>query len=362
MDTALSDIHSFDHYIDLVSTSQAIWGTPVKLFVRERIADTVLKAGRQTTANGKTVLFVHGATFPSVPDFDLPYQDYSWMAYLAAVGFDVYAVDLAGYGKSSRIHMDDPRNVRAEHKPLIGQHEGPAAFPYPTVSTLAEWNEVDAAVEFVRRQTGAARVNLIGWSRGGLRVGGYAALHPEKVARVVMLAPLYGRNSPDAPPSDFKFGAPTAVATRGTTMGRWDKGIGFEDQYDPAIRDVIWESNMAFDAVGATWGPGVIRHPAYYVAGWNAKLARHFKAPVLMIVGDFDVEVPPETVRNLYDDISSDSKLLLHVSGSHYFVYERQYKLLHAASKDWLLSGKYNGATRGIMRVDRAGNISSVSQ
>ena len=29
-----------------------------------------------------------------------PYQDYSWMAYLAHAGFDVFSMDMTGYGRS----------------------------------------------------------------------------------------------------------------------------------------------------------------------------------------------------------------------------------------------------------------------
>src|SRR5262249_28401959 len=44
----------------------------VKLFVRSKMA-----AGAKPSANN-VVVFVHGATFPSTPDFDLGFQDYSW--------------------------------------------------------------------------------------------------------------------------------------------------------------------------------------------------------------------------------------------------------------------------------------------
>ena len=33
--------------------------------------------------------------------FDVPYQDYSWMAYLAEAGFDVFAMDITGIGRSA---------------------------------------------------------------------------------------------------------------------------------------------------------------------------------------------------------------------------------------------------------------------
>ena len=50
----------------------------------------------------RTVLFVHGATYPAHTTFDLPIEGCSWMDHIAARGYDVYLLDLRGYGKSTR--------------------------------------------------------------------------------------------------------------------------------------------------------------------------------------------------------------------------------------------------------------------
>src|SRR6266511_5627602 len=85
---------TIDHLVPHVSTMPAIAGQPVELYVRERVqAATAL---RSYSSVGKVVLFVHGAAVPSEVAFDVPYQDYSWMAYLAQAGFDVFAMDLPG--------------------------------------------------------------------------------------------------------------------------------------------------------------------------------------------------------------------------------------------------------------------------
>src|SRR5437868_2734194 len=82
----------------------------IRLFVREKKAE----GARATDDN--TVLFVHGATFPSTPDFDLQYKDYSWADRLAAQGYVVYMFDKRNYGLSSREKaMDEPA---AANKPV----------------------------------------------------------------------------------------------------------------------------------------------------------------------------------------------------------------------------------------------------
>src|SRR5947209_18848427 len=50
----------------------------------------------------RTLLYVHGATYPSSTAFDLKLDGLSWMDYMASRGYDVYLLDLRGYGKSTR--------------------------------------------------------------------------------------------------------------------------------------------------------------------------------------------------------------------------------------------------------------------
>ncbi len=50
----------------------------------------------------RTLVFVHGATYPAHTSFDLKLDNLSWMEYIAGRGYDVYLLDLRGYGKSTR--------------------------------------------------------------------------------------------------------------------------------------------------------------------------------------------------------------------------------------------------------------------
>ncbi|RYD81397.1 MAG: alpha/beta fold hydrolase, partial [Sphingomonadales bacterium] len=168
-------IETIDHLIETISTANCAEGEPVQLFVREKCP---------TSVNGRTspvVLFVHGGTYPGVADFDLPVEDYSWMDFLAARDFRVFAMDCVGYGYSSRHWMDDPAAAEADAK-------GPGCA---LRSPQSDWHDMDEIVEFIRERTGAESISLIGWSAGGPRAGGYAAIHPNKVDRLILLAPAY---------------------------------------------------------------------------------------------------------------------------------------------------------------------------
>src|SRR5690606_18779519 len=85
-----------DHYVPVKSAMPAIAGQDVQLYLREVVlAGAALRGGPPVD---RTVLFVHGAGTPAEVAFDVAYQDYSWMAFLARAGFDVFSVDLTGYG------------------------------------------------------------------------------------------------------------------------------------------------------------------------------------------------------------------------------------------------------------------------
>ena len=69
------------HYVRVKSTAPAIAGQEAQIYVREVVlAGTAL---RGSSVPGGVVLFVHGAGAPGEVAFDIPYQDYSWMAFLA---------------------------------------------------------------------------------------------------------------------------------------------------------------------------------------------------------------------------------------------------------------------------------------
>src|SRR5262245_7762503 len=72
---------TIDHYVRVRSTVPAIAGQTAQIYVRERAkAGTILPGSKFTD---RVVLFVHGAGTPAEVAFDVPFQDYSWMAYLA---------------------------------------------------------------------------------------------------------------------------------------------------------------------------------------------------------------------------------------------------------------------------------------
>lgn len=342
---------TIDHYVGVTSTVPAIAGQRAQLYVRER----VLAGGalRSPAFGDRVVLFVHGAGTPGEVAFDVSYQDYSWMAFLARAGFDVFSVDMTGYGRSTRpAPMDDPCNLAKDQQ--VGLAASPCApsFPHTLTSIGSDWNDIDAAVNYIRTLRHVDRVSLVGWSRGGPRAGGYASLHPDKVRRLVVLAPGYDRSvAANAAEQTRADGVAVNKQSRQDFDANWDRQVGCTDQYDRAASNAVWTEMLASDPVGATWGSGVRRAPEM-TGTWTPAMAKKLAVPFLMVSGAHDKQVAPERVRELYADLGSSEKVFVDLAcSSHNAMWERNHLLLFRASLEWLTQGTVNGTKTGMLKL-----------
>ncbi|MBW8862726.1 MAG: alpha/beta fold hydrolase [Acidobacteria bacterium] len=293
---------TIDHYVRVKSTVPAIAGQEVPIYARERVlAGAALRGG----AGNRVALFVHGAGTPAEVAFDVPQPDYSWMAFLARAGFDVFAMDTTGYGRSFRPPaMNDP-------------------------------------------------CSLLAWSLGGPRAGGYAAQHPEKVQKLVLLAPAYNRGAAaEAPAKMPPEGVPMNTQSRDEFYVNWDRQVGCPAQYDPLVGDAVWSQMLASDPVGATWGSGVRRAPQTATWGWNAGMVAKMQTPTLIVTGQHDKQVAPDRVREFYADLAAPQKVFVDLAcSSHNAMWEKNRLLMFRASLEWLTSGTVNGAKDGTLRL-----------
>src|SRR5258708_27460619 len=130
---------------------------------------------RQPGSGQLPVLFlVHGSSMSALSSFDLhvPGQEnYSMMTAFAQEGFDVWTMDHEGYGKSDR--TDGNSDIASGVEDLT------------------------AAVEVVKRETGQSTCHFLGESSGALRAAAYAMVAPERCGRLVLAAHTYpGKGSP----------------------------------------------------------------------------------------------------------------------------------------------------------------------
>jgi pimeloyl-ACP methyl ester carboxylesterase len=348
-------ILSIDHYVAVHSSAPASLGQTSEIYIRELVQSGM--ALRGATPADRVALFIHGAGSPAEVAFDVPYQDYSWMDFLARAGFDVFAMDMTGYGRSTRPEaMNNPCNLSKEQQAAFVPSLIPSLCSAPNlrpITTIAsDWDDIDAAVNHIRALRHVEKLNLLGWSQGGPRAGGYAARHPEKVLKLVLLAPAYNRAMPLDEPKSSYAGSPMNTQSRADFIANWDRQVGCADQYDSAASDAVWSQMVESDPVGASWGTGVRRAPSVPTWGWNGSVVAKMQAPTLMVSGVHDKQVSPDRVRELYSDLGSSKKVFIDLAcSSHNAMWEKNHLLLFKASLEWLTSTTVNGKPEGMQRL-----------
>ena len=262
----------------------------IDIYVRNKhpVGMTLFSAAR-------TVVFVHGATYPAETAFDLALDGMSWMDYIASHGYDVYLLDVRGYGQSTR----------------PPQMDGPASEGAPFANTEEAMRDLGAVIDFVRERRGIARVNLLGWSWGTAISQWYASCNNDKLEKLMLFAPLWLRPSPS--PVQGGPGVLPAYRTIGMADARkrWLAGVPehkVADLIPTGWFEAWWEATLATDPVGARQNPPVLRAPNGVVADsrryWSNGVIpwkpEHIRVPVLLVKGEWDQDTPAYMAQNLF--------------------------------------------------------------
>ena len=127
------------------------------------------------TAAAGTILFVHGSSMAGQPTFDLSVPgraDSSAMDWFRERGFDTWAMDNEGYGRS-----DKTRPINFD------------------ISNGAD--DLEAGADYIRKTTGADRLLVYGISSGALKAALFAQRRPGNVSRLALDAFVWtGEGSP----------------------------------------------------------------------------------------------------------------------------------------------------------------------
>ena len=134
---------------------------------------------------------------------------------------------------------------------------------------------------------------------------------------------------------------------------RWLGTVKCEDAVEPGMPEMISGLNQLADPVAANWGPGGLRAPTRTYWGWNANAAKKIAAPTLIMVGEQD-----DLTKSNLEYIGAEHKVFLGVAcGTHFMNWEKQRRVLHKASIDWLSNGTLDGQAGGMFRADENARI-----
>lgn len=221
-----------------------------------------LSAPARGAAPLPVLLLVHGSSISGRTSFDLSAPglgDYSMMNVFASAGFDTWAIDCEGYGRSSRTPGNS--DIRTGVEDLL------------------------AAMPVLVRETGQTRYHLYGESSGALRSVAFATRAPERVHRLVLAAFTFtGAGSPTlaARSRDLDFYRTHNRRTRDAAMihsifTRDQPGTG-----DPAVADAMASEELRF---GDTVPTGTYLDMC---ANLPVVQPEHLPAPTLLVRGQYD--------------------------------------------------------------------------
>ena len=288
----------------------------IQLFVRNKHP-----AGKETSSD-KILLFVHGATYPAETAFDLPIEGVSMMDLIAARGYDVYLVDVRGYGRSTR----------------PAEMSQPPAANKPIVSTKVAAHDLGAAVDYILRKRKVSKINVMGWSWGTSIAGSYTSEHNDKVNRLVLYAPQWIRSEPPAPAA---ANAPPLGAYRlvskDSAKARWLKDVPADKQADlipPGVFEAWANATWATDPESSKQNPPMLRAPNgvaedsmnYWSAGKALYDPGKITVPTLLLHAEWDADLPSYLAHGYFAQLKNTPyKRLIELSeGTHTVMMEKK--------------------------------------
>lgn len=299
----------------------------IEIFVRNKRPETLTGF-----APGRTLLMVHGATYPASTAFDLPLGGLSWMDYIAGRGFDVWVMDIRGYGRSTR-------------PPEMAQP--PEANP-PLVRGETAVADIAGVAAFIRQRRGLPRLAMLGYSWGTALMGRFAADNPALVERLVLYAPVWIRQTPSLTDPGGTLGAYRLVTQQ---AARTRRGTGVPAEKQAGLIPPGWFEHWA----GVTWAtdpegmrrnPPVIRAPngsvadsrEYWSAGKPFYDPARVTAPTLLVLGEWDQDTPPYMAQTLFPLLANSpgKRLVLLGEGTHGMWMERNRGALFQAVQVFL--------------------------
>jgi len=269
----------------------------------------------------RTVLMVHGSTYPAHTGIDLPLGGQSWMDYIASRGYDAYCLDVRGYGRSTR--------PKAMSEPM--QNNPPVARTPDAVK------DITAVLNMVLKRRNIPKLNLLGWSWGCTLMATTTIQNPDKVVRLVQYAPPWLRDTPSVLSRNIPPGPLGAyrTVTREQARERWLNGVPADKQ-----------AALLPDPEGGKQNPPVLRAPNGTVADsqefWTKGKPMYdpgkITVPVLVVIGEWDHDTPPIMAQTVFSLLvnSPGKRLVMLPEATHHLMLEKNRMMLFRVVQQFL--------------------------
>lgn len=251
---------------------------PEQLLRLETLGEPALSV-RHEAGPGRSVLFVHGSTFPSGLSIAYHIDGKSWAADLVARGFDVWSFDLPGYGGSDR--------------PQAMEFTKVAAKDVPGRATEAA-HQIDRVVRHIQAQTKQQKVSIIAHSWGTIPACLFVSTHPDSVASLVLFGPVAARHGSARPKGEVE---PSVLITAEHQWASFQAGLPEGQQsLIPRDRFDAWvAAYLATDPASGKRTPPAVRVPAGpdvdFDEAWSGHLPydpSKIRVPTLIVRGEWD--------------------------------------------------------------------------
>ncbi|MDN5215352.1 alpha/beta hydrolase [Fulvivirgaceae bacterium BMA12] len=251
--------------------------------------------GQTGKTETKHILLVHGLTYSS-HEFHIDYKDYSLVNFLSKNGYQVWTMDITGYGQSQ--------------KPADGF----------IVNTSYAAEDIAAVIKYIREKVNINQLDLLGWSWGTATTSRLVASHASWIRKLVLYAPVTSGYNGDAPKQDWHQ---NTWAHAASDFQLKDKIIDYKITEKPVV--ALFLSNCwKFDQEVS---PNGGRKDLMKGSAEKFILPQNLVVPTLFIGGDRDPYLKWEEIESIYQNHpkKAQSQLIRIRGGAHALMMEKPY-------------------------------------